>query len=45
MIALIAVIGLIFWFDPIGLEIADNPPAAQTTIGQGGELAPAQPEE
>jgi len=40
VIALVAVIGLIMWFGPTEPQIADNLPAAQTTIGQGGQPTP-----
>jgi hypothetical protein len=40
IIALVAVIGLIMWFGPTGPQIADDPPAAQTTTGQGGQVPP-----
>jgi hypothetical protein len=37
-IALLAVVGLIMWFGLIGPQIADDPPAAQTATGQGGQV-------
>jgi hypothetical protein len=37
VIALVAVVGLIMWFGPTGPQISDNPPAVQTTTGQGGQ--------
>jgi hypothetical protein len=40
IIALVAVIGLIMWSGPTGPQIADDPPAAQTTTGQGGQVPP-----
>ena len=40
VIMLVAVVGLIMWFGPTGPQIADDPPAAQTTTGQGGEPTP-----
>jgi hypothetical protein len=41
VIALVAVSGLIMWFGPTGPQIVDNPPAAQTTTGQGGQSPPS----
>ena len=37
VVGLVAVVGVVTWFGPTGLELVDNPAAAQTTTGQGGE--------
>jgi hypothetical protein len=39
VVMLLAVVGLIMWFGPTEPQIADDPPAAQMTTGQGGQPA------
>jgi hypothetical protein len=39
LVVLLAIAGLIMWFGSTEPQIADDPPAAQMTTGQGGQPA------